>query len=244
MSRILLADIGGTYARFNDLEAVAAGLPDLKPAHLREIGGGVAVPGAPMAIVSPGTGLGVGCLLSGPGGRCVLPSEGGHVSFASAGLEQDRIAAFLRRKYDHVSVERVLSGGGLSDLPQAIASLHGESAFRLSPSDVTARAFDGSSMACQEAVGMFCELLGAFAGDVALTFGARGGVFIGGGIAPRFVDHIAGSGFRTLFESKGRMHPYLKRIKTSIILHPNPAFIGLLSFLSHADKYQQRLRPH
>jgi len=91
---------------------------------------------------------------------------------------------------------------------------------------------------------MFCELLGAFAGDVALTFGARGGVFIGGGIVPRFVDHIARSGFRTLFESKGRMHPYLKRIKTSIILHPNPAFIGLLSFLAHADRYRQRGRSH
>lgn len=228
----------------NDLEAVAAGLPDLRSTHLREIGDGVAVPGAPMAIVSPGTGLGVGCLFSGPGGRCVLPSEGGHVTLAGASLDHDRIVAFLRRKYDHVSVERILSGGGLSDLHQAIASSRDENSDRLPPKDVTARAFDGSSPACREAVDVFCEQLGAFAGDVALIFGARGGVFIGGGIVPRFVDHVARSGFRARFEAKGRMHPYLEHIKTSIIVHPNPAFIGLLSILARADSHKHPARPH
>ncbi len=215
----------------NDLEAVAAGLPDLDPKHLREIGGGTAMPGAPMAIVAPGTGLGVGCLLRGPAGRSVLASEGGHVSLACTTIDQDRIAAFLRRKYDHVSAERVLSGGGLSDLHQAFAAFETESPLRLPPSEVTASAFDGSSPACRAAIDTFCEFLGAFAGDVALTFGAWGGVFIGGGIAPRFADHLARSDFRTHFESKGRMHAYVKRIKTNLIIHPNPAFFGLLNLV-------------
>ncbi len=215
----------------NDLEAIAAGLPDLTSKHLREIGGGTVVPGAPMAIVAPGTGLGVGCLLRGPAGRSVLSSEGGHASLASESIDHDRIITFLRRKHDHVSAERVLSGGGLSDLHQAFASFENESALRLPPSEVTARAFDGSSPACRAAIDAFCELLGAFAGDVALTFGARGGVFIGGGIVPRFADHLAGSDFRTHFEAKGRMHAYAKRIRINLILHPNPAFIGLLNLI-------------
>lgn len=215
----------------NDLEAIAAGLPDLAPGHLREIGHGTAVPGAPMAIVAPGTGLGVGCLHRGPAGRSVLASEGGHASLACTNIDHDRIAAFLRRKYDHVSAERVLSGGGLSDLHQAFATFDNESALRLPPSEVTARAFDGSSPACRAAIDTFCELLGAFAGDVALTFGARGGVFIGGGIAPRFADLLARSNFRAHFEAKGRMHEYVKRIRTNLILHPNPAFIGLLNLV-------------
>lgn len=227
----------------NDLEAIAAGLPDLVPAQLREIGGGSTVPGAPMAIIAPGTGLGVGCLLRGPAGRSVLASEGGHASLASTNADHDRIAAFLRRKHNHVSAERVLSGGGLSDLHQAFASFENESALRLPPSEVTARAFDGSSSACRAAIDAFCELLGAFAGDVALTFGARGGVFIGGGIAPRFADHLASSGFRTYFEAKGRLHPYVKRIRTNLILHPNPAFIGLLNLVPEMSNRARRPAP-
>ena len=220
----------------NDLEAVAAGLPDLEPKHLKAIGGGPAIPGAPMAIVSPGTGLGVGCLFNGPGGRCVLPSEGGHATLGGTGPSDERIVRFLRQKYGHVSAERALSGCGLSDLHQAIASNEGQNAFRLPPSEVTARAFDGSSPVCREAVDLFCGLLGAFAGDIALTFGARGGVFVGGGIVHRFVDYVARSDFRKCFEAKGRMLPYLRHVKTSIILHPNPAFVGLLSLLSRADR--------
>lgn len=220
----------------NDLEAVAAGLPDLKPRHLREIGDGTPIPGAPMAIVSPGTGLGVGCLFRGPAGRCVLPSEGGHVTLAAASPDDEKIVAYLRQKYGHVSVERVLSGRGLSDLHQAIALREGQDAFRLLPRDVTARAFDGSSSVCREVVDTFCGVLGDFVGDVALMFGAQGGVFIGGGIVPRFVEHLAHSSFRARFEAKGRMAPYLKRIRTSVVVHPNPAFVGLTGLLSQLDR--------
>lgn len=215
----------------NDLEAVAAGLPDIDPSQTRLIGAEGALPGAPMAIVSPGTGLGMACVVVGPAGRCVVTSEGGHVSLASTSDREDRVIAILRRRFGRASAERVLSGPGLVNLHQAIAELEGCDAPRLTPSDVTETAFDGSSPICRATIDAFCAFLGAVAGDVALTFGARGGVYIGGGIVPRFVDHLARSAFREQFVSKGRMRAYLERVPTRIILHPNPAFVGLMSLV-------------
>jgi glucokinase len=225
----------------NDLEATAGGLPDLTPAQSRQIGpDGSAIPGAPMAIIAPGTGLGMACVIVGPAGRSVVTSEGGHASLASMGGNYDRIVAILRRRYARVSVERVLSGAGLVNLHQAIAELEGCESPRRTPSEVTQAAFDGSSPICRATVDAFCAFLGAVAGDVALTFGARGGVFIGGGIVPRFVDHLAHSAFREHFAAKGRMRPYLERIPTRVILHPTPAFAGLMSLARLAN---QQLRP-
>jgi glucokinase len=227
-------EIAGTFAIpwvrvVNDLEAVAAGLADLPPAQTRPIGAGAAIPGAPMAIIAPGTGLGMACLFPGPGGRCVLPSEGGHAGVASIDEHSDAVIELLRRRFGRVSAERVLSGPGLSNLHQAIVSLQGGRSSIRNPSEITAGALDGSSPACLAVIDMFCALLGAVAGDMALTFGARGGVFIGGGIVPRFVEHLSRSAFRRWFEAKGRLGAYAARIPTRVILHPNPAFIGLIS---------------
>jgi glucokinase len=213
----------------NDLEAVAGGLPDIDPAQTRLIGPDGALPGAPMAIISPGTGLGMACVVVGPAGRCVVTSEGGHASLAGTHDHEDRLIALLRRRFGRASAERVLSGPGLVNLHQAIAELDGCDSPRRTPSDVTEAAFDGSSPVCRAAIDAFCAFLGAVAGDVALTFGARGGVYIAGGIVPRFVDHLAQSVFREQFVSKGRMRAYLERIPTRVILHPNPAFVGLMS---------------
>jgi glucokinase len=213
----------------NDLEAVAAGLPDIDAAQTRLIGPDRALPGAPMAIVSPGTGLGMACVVVAPAGRCVVTSEGGHAALAGTSEEEDRIIGLLRKRFGRVSAERVLSGPGLANLHQAIAEIDGSGSARRTPSQVTEAAFDGSSPVCRATIDAFCAFLGSVAGDIALTFGARGGVYIGGGIVPRFVDHLARSSFREQFVSKGRMRPYLERIPTRIILHPNPAFVGLMS---------------
>lgn len=218
----------------NDLEAVAAGLPDIDPAQTRLIGPDGALPGDPMVIISPGTGLGMACVVVGPGGRCVVTSEGGHASLAGSNDHQDRLIAILRRRFGRASAERVLSGPGLVNLHQAVAELEGGDARRRTPSDVTEAAFDGSSPVCRASIDAFCSFLGSVAGDVALTFGARGGVYIGGGIVPRFVDHLAHSSFREQFVSKGRMRGYLERIPTRIVLHPNPAFLGLMSLARFA----------
>jgi glucokinase len=213
----------------NDLEAVAAGLPDLNPAQLRSIGRGTAMPGAPMAILAPGTGLGMACVVSTPAGRSVITSEGGHASLASPDARLDPVIALLRHRFGHVSAERGLSGPGLVNLHQALAELEGAAQPRRTPVEVTESAFDGSSTTCRAAVDAFCTLLGAVAGDMALAYGARGGVFIGGGIVPRFVDHLERSGFREAFLAKGRMRAYLKRIPVRVILHPTPAFTGLMN---------------
>ncbi len=221
----------------NDLEAAAAGLPDLPVSETRLIGPDcTCMVGAPMAILSPGTGLGVACVLDGPAGRRVVTSEGGHVSLATTDAYQDRILAFLRQKYAHVSAERVLSGAGLSNLHMAVASIEGAGVIHQTPAQITSSAFDGSSPLCRAAVDTFCAMLGAVAGDVALTFGARGGIYIAGGIVPRFVDHLARSAFRQQFEAKGRMHDYLARIPTRVIVHPNPAFLGLMNLVARVRR--------
>ena len=225
----------------NDLEAAAAGLPELAASQTRLIGPDSALVGAPMAILAPGTGLGMACLIDGPSGRRAITSEGGHATLASIGPQYDRLIDFLRGKYDqHVSIERVLSGAGLSNLHLALASCEGGSAIHRTPVEVTTSAFDGSSPLCRAAIDAFCAFLGAVAGDLALTFGARGGVFIGGGIVPRFVDHLARSAFRAQFEAKGRMHGYVARIPTRVIIHPNPALIGLVAL---ARAMRDRPRP-
>jgi glucokinase len=219
----------------NDLEAVAAGLADLPEAQIRSIGGGAGIPDAPMAIIAPGTGLGMACLLSGPGGRYVLPSEGGHSTLAGIDERSDAVIAVLRRRFGCVSAERAISGPGLSNLYEAIVSLRGGAPSTRSPAEITAAAFDGSSPECRAAIDLFCALLGAVAGDMALMFGARGGVFVGGGVTPRFVEHLSRSEFRQKFEAKGRLQPYLAQIPTRVILHPHPAFVGLMS-LAKASK--------
>lgn len=218
----------------NDLEAVAAGLPDLPLAQTRLIGPGTGMPGAPMAIIAPGTGLGMACLFAGPGGRCVLPSEGGHAAVAPFDKESEAIVSLLRLRYGRVSAERILSGAGLSNLYDAVVALEGGDTRTRTPVEITTGAFNGSCPPCRTTVDVFCAFLGAVAGDMALMFGALGGVFIGGGIVPRFIDHLARSGFRSHFEAKGRLQPYVARIPTRVILHPNPAFIGLLSFAEGA----------
>ena len=218
----------------NDLEAVAAGLSDLPASQTQLVGPAGGLPGAPMAIVAPGTGLGMACLVMGPRGRLVLAGEGGHASLAGIDGDSDKLIAVLRREFGHVSAERVLSGNGLANLHRAIALRDGIQAGPRTPAEVTAGAFDGSCTVCRAAVDTFCAWLGAVAGDLALTIGARGGVFIGGGIVPRFVDHLSGTAFRHQFEGKGRLQPYLARVPTRVILHRNPAFLGLMGLLTDA----------
>jgi glucokinase len=223
----------------NDLEAVAAGLSDLPTSQTQLVGPDGGLPGAPMAIIAPGTGLGMACLVTGPGGRLVLAGEGGHASLAAIDDEHAKLIAIIRRELGHVSAERVLSGNGLANLYSAIALRDGVDVRPRTPAEVTAGAFDGSCMVCRTAVDTFCNWLGAVAGDLALTIGARGGVFIGGGIVPRFIDHFAASGFRRQFQAKGRLQPYLSRIPTRVILHPTPAFLGLVGLLADARAYSQ-----
>jgi glucokinase len=219
------------FSRFlvvNDFTALALSLPALQAAHLRQIGGGTADPASAVGLLGPGTGLGVSGLVRVDGKRAVpLGGEGGHVSLAPANAREDAVVAVLRERFGHASAERALSGSGLVNLYEALCAIDGVPARALEPAGVTADAMGGADARCVEAVDMFFALLGGCAGNLALTLGARGGVYIGGGIPPRLGDWIDRSAFRERFVAKGRFRAYLDAIPTWLIVaDTSPALIG------------------
>lgn len=201
----------------NDFAALALALPLLRAADLTAVGGGTAVPGAPMALLGPGTGLGVSGLLPAAGGAVPIAGEGGHATLSAADDREARTIEGLRTRFGHVSAERVLSGPGLVNLHQACCLRAGEPAPSLEPAEVSARALTGGDARCIEAVELFFGFLGAYAGNLALMLGARGGVYVGGGIVPQLGDWIHRSSFRERFEAKGRFRAYLEAIPTWVI---------------------------
>jgi glucokinase len=202
----------------NDFEALALSLPRLDRSQLQAQGGVLPPAAGPLAVVGPGTGLGVGAVLPTPDGHWLaLPGEGGHATLAPADDLESALLACVRRQYRHVSAERLLSGIGLPVLHQALAEVNGRPAAALSTVEIVERGQSGSDAACRAALDMFCALLGGFAGNVALTLGARGGLYIGGGLVPRFADCFFASAFRERFEAKGRFQPYLAAIPTALI---------------------------
>ncbi len=223
----LTAEFGFDARIVNDFQAVAFSLPALAPADLVGIGGTKPELGAARAVVGPGSGLGVACYIETPGLPLVVPSEGGHATLAANSEREDAIIGHLRRRFGHASAERAISGPGLENIYQAIAALDGRAADHVSAADITRRALDHECELCWQALDTFCAFFGSFAGNVALTFGARGGVYIAGGISPRIVHFLARSQFRSRFEAKGRFRPYLERIPCFVIVHPAAAFVGL-----------------
>ena len=211
----------------NDFAATAYSLPSLTTDDLRAIGCGRAISGAPMAVLGPGTGLGVAGLVPGTAEPAVIAGEGGHATVSAASAREDAVIDYLRGHFGHVSAERVVSGAGLENLYRAIAALDNSEAPAREAAEITKAALAGSCRTADAALHMFCALLGSFAGNIALTFDARGGVFIAGGIAPRIVEFMARSEFRRRFEDKGRLRRYLEAIPSNVIVHPAAAFIGL-----------------
>ncbi|HEY2560838.1 MAG TPA: glucokinase [Caldimonas sp.] len=201
----------------NDFAALAYGLPLLGAADVRPVGGGRAAAGAPMAIVGPGTGLGVSALVPGPAEPVVVVGEGGHVSLAAATPREDAVVAILRRRFGHVSAERVLSGDGLINLHDAVRMLDGLPAESRTAAQIAA-AESAADPGCREAMALFFAFLGSVAGDLALLFGARGGVIVAGGIVARLGGAIDRSAFRERFEAKGRYRDYLAAIPTTVVI--------------------------
>jgi glucokinase len=211
----------------NDFAAAAMAVPYLPAQGLFTVGPSWPQAKGVVGVIGPGTGLGVGGLV--PDGDRWLPwaGEGGHVTVPTLTAEEDAIVAVLRSRFDHVSAERVLSGAGLVNLYEALCAIKGVTPSRLSPADVTDRAMAATDPLCVKAFDHFCAMLGTVAGDLALTLGATGGIYIAGGILLRFKEAFARSGFRTRFESKGRFNSYLGKIPTLLILEDSPALLGL-----------------
>jgi glucokinase len=208
----------------NDFAALALATPLLGADAFRRIGDGAPSAGGPIAVLGPGTGLGVAGLLRGPRGAWLpVVGEGGHATLCAVDAVEEELLAILRRRWPHVSAERVLSGPGLVNLHRALAERTGDTVEALGPADIVTRALDRNDPHCVETVERFLGFLGSFAGNLALTLGAQGGVYIGGGIVPRLRERVAASCFRERFESKGRFSAYLARIPTSIITTPDDA---------------------
>jgi glucokinase len=214
----------------NDFTAVAMSLPFLDVDMLVQSGGGGPEGGRAMAVLGPGTGLGVSGLLPVPGGWAAVSGEGGHVTLAATDDREATVISLIRQQQGHVSAERLVSGFGLGNLYMALKSLSGEPGERLQPEEVSARADAGDSVA-REALGHFFSFLGITAGNLALTLGALGGVYIAGGIVPRLREAFLASRFRDRFESKGRYADYMRRIPTYLVMEPVPAFRGLAAIL-------------
>ena len=219
----------------NDLEVLAWAIPHLAPADCEAIGQGHEVAGEPIAIIAPGTGLGMACLIPGRGGTQVLASEGGHATLAVTNAQEAALIDVLRKRYGHVSAERALSGQGLMNLHAALGDLQGVPVDVRSAEQITRAAIDGSCQRSRLILDVFCSLLGTVAGNAALMFGARGGVYIAGGIAPRIVDYMRRTSFRAQFESKGQFREYLGRIPTRVIVRPDPTFLGLQALAARHD---------
>jgi len=217
----------------NDFAAVAWGLPHLGPADLYTVGGGKAAARATLTAIGPGSGLGVAALTPATDGWAVVTGEGGHVTMAALTDEETEVVGLVRDRYDgHCSAERLLSGPGLVNLYVALAELAGRGRPTVTPQDVSSLAKQGEPLA-RKAQGMFFAMLGMVAGNVALTVGARGGVFIAGGIVPQMLDAFARSAFRERFEAKGRYRDYMASIATHVITAPLPAFRGLRVLLGY-----------
>jgi len=215
----------------NDFTALALSLPHLPSTELAVVGGGDVVPARTVAVIGPGTGLGVSGLVPCRDGWKALQGEGGHVT---VGVTTDRERAVrdrLATRFRHVSAERFLSGPGLVNTVEALREIDGLSAGELSPADITRLGTSGEDHHCRETLEIFCRLLGSCAGNLALTLGAEGGVYIGGGIVPRLGTFFETSGFRAAFEAKGRMQDYLARVPTFVIRAPYPALTGVAQLL-------------
>lgn len=212
----------------NDFEALAWGAPGLTGEDLASLGGpSEGDPHAAIALVGPGTGFGVSILARDACGReMALPGEGGHACFAPGDDVEDEVLRILRRRFGRVSIERLICGPGLLNLHHALAQIDGRASDIDDPAQITTEAMADANSACAATLNRFCAMLGAVAGDIALTAGARGGVYVAGGIVPRILPFIQASPFRQRFENKGRFEAYMTAIPTRVILQKQAALVG------------------
>jgi glucokinase len=208
----------------NDFAALAYALPGLGRPDLQQLGGGAAVTGQPKVVLGPGTGLGVAALLPVGAGWQAISGEGGHVSLPASDATEAGVIEAARTRFGHCSAERLISGPGLALLHELL-----HKGVTSNPESISGLAETGDPQATQT-LHMFCRLLGTVAGDLALTFGAFGGVYIAGGILPRLAAQLAVSGFRARFEAKGRYAAYLGGIPTWLITSADPTLRGLAAW--------------
>lgn len=210
----------------NDYTGISLAVPFLSNDEKVQVGPGEAQQKAATAVFGPGTGLGVSHLIHVAKKWISLDGEGGHVSYAPNSREQADVLLLLQEQFGHVSAERLLSGQGLVNINHAICRLEGKQVTLHEPKQVAEAALSGECQLALRSLTLFCQIMGSFAGNLALNLSCTGGVYIAGGIVPRFVDFFKDSEFRAFFEAKGRFQPYLANIPTYVITHDNPGLLG------------------
>ncbi len=213
-------------AVINDFAAVALAIPHLNAADCMQVGGGHADHSLPIIAVGPGTGLGAAMLFTDAAQHKVIATEAGHAAIAAETDIEHAIVNYLSPNGGHIAREILLSGSGLQTLHTALSVIQNVGAAQLEPAEIQQRACDRSDALCVQALSMFCAWLGGVCADQALCCGARGGVYIGGGIVKRFLDFFLTSDFRQRFENRGAMHGYLQAIPTYVITREHCALLG------------------
>jgi glucokinase len=216
----------------NDFYALARSLPHLQDGDKVQVGGGQARAGTPLGLLGAGTGLGVSGLVPAGDSWIALNSEGGHVTFSPANELEVAVLQYAWREFEHVSAERFLSGAGVELIYRALAHVQGQPLDKLTAPEISRRALAGECALSEQVLDVFCGMLGCAAGNLAVTLGAQGGVYIGGGIVPRLGERFAGSSFRQRFERKGRFASYLAQVPTYVITADYPAFLGVSAVLA------------
>jgi glucokinase len=221
-----------TLVVVNDFTALALALPRLRPSQRRQVGGGSPVARSVVGLIGAGSGLGVSGLIPAEDGWVALGTEGGHTSFSPRDERELDILRYAMTQYAHVSFERLVSGPGLELTYRALLHRNGRSVKALPAPEITRLALEGSDAACVEALEAFCAMLGTAASNLAVTQGAMGGVFIGGGIVPRLGTWFDRSPFRARFEDKGRFSEYLRAIPTYVITAEHATLDGASAVLA------------
>ncbi len=224
----------------NDYTAIAMAIPLLSDEQKVKVGGGESVAGKAISVCGPGTGLGVANLFpinnsTSSKWQCIS-GEGGHIDFAAINNTEQQVLNFIQSVKKRVSYEQLLSGYGLEQIYQALLFIQQDKNIntlndKLSAKDITAKATQGQCDICQQTLTMFCDVLGSFAGNLALIMNSQGGVYIAGGIVPRFIDYLKNSNFRTRFEAKGRLAHITKQAPTYVITEQQPGLLGAAAYI-------------
>ncbi|MBW4933567.1 glucokinase [Marinobacter sp. F4206] len=219
----------------NDYTAMALGVPHVGSDRLVHVCGGPGDARGPRLVMGPGTGLGVSALVPISHGWVPLMTEGGHVDFAPTDDTEMAVLRILKARFGRVSVERILSGQGLLNLYRAHAEIQGVAAPLDAPDKVTAAALGQADALARHTLRHFCEILGRVAGNAVLTLGSTGGVYLCGGILPRFLDFFLESPFRVGFEDKGRMRPLVERTPVYVVTEPHTGLLGAAEALGNPE---------
>lgn len=224
----------------NDYTAIAMAIPLLNEQQKVKIGGGESVEGKPISVCGPGTGLGVANLVpvsvDGKKQWHCISGEGGHIDFAAITETEQQVKNFIDTIRTRVSYEQLLSGFGLEQIYQALLFINKQPEItkvkdKLSAKDITTKALNESCDICQQTLTLFCEVLGSFAGNLALIMNSQGGVYIAGGIVPRFIEFLQSSDFRARFEAKGRLSSITEQAPTYVITEQQPGLLGAAAFV-------------